>query len=148
MLDPDAESAKSLTLAAIIIQAAFSAVGVLMVLMFTTFYLTYAPSLPAGQTGTTMPVFLPGIFVAAFGFSFSIGLLWILLDYFLIYKKLAEGRVAEAETPGIVLGIAQLVLGGLISGIMLIVAYVKIRDSRTRYPQRYGYTQPPTPPAY
>ncbi|MBX8637693.1 MAG: hypothetical protein KIY11_04955, partial [Thermoplasmata archaeon] len=57
------------------------------------------------------------------------GLLWILLDYFLIYRKLVTGKVEEAETPALVLGTIQLILGGVITGILLIVAYVKIKDS-------------------
>lgn len=64
-----------------------------------------------------------------FSVALLIGLLWIILDYFLIYRRLAMEKVKEAETPSIVLGIIQLIFGGLIPGILLIVAWVKIKDS-------------------
>jgi hypothetical protein len=40
--------------------------------------------------------------------------------------------VREAETPALVLGVLQLVLGGVISEVLLILAYTKIRDSLNR----------------
>lgn len=79
-------------------------------------------------------------FAAIMSIILLIGILWILLDYFLIYKRLATERVKEAETPAIVLGIIQLIFAGLIPGILLIIAYVKIRDSleRSRIPTQPG----------
>ena len=40
-----------------------------------------------------------------------------------------QERVADAETSSLVLGILQLIFGGVIPGILLIIAYAKIRDS-------------------
>jgi len=38
-----------------------------------------------------------------------------------VYKKLSLEKVREAETPSLVLGIVQLIFGGVISGILLII---------------------------
>lgn len=118
MLDSDASTAKTLTLVAIIIQVIFFVIGIVAI---------------AGLAivASTSGVPLLGA-AGAFGILFLVGLIWILLDYFLVYKPLAEERVEEAQTPSIVLGIIQLIIGGVITGILLIVAYVKIRDSMTR----------------
>lgn len=51
------------------------------------------------------------------------------LDYFFIYKPLADGNATRAEVPTLLLGILQLFVGGVLSGIILIIAWVKIRDS-------------------
>lgn len=145
MLDQDASSAKSLTLAAIIIQAVFFVIGILLVLLLAIAFVT-----TTGPTGATMSIAGAGVFTLFFSVGFAISLVWILLDYFLIYKKLAEERVSEAETPCIVLGIIQLLFSGLIPGILLIIAYVKIRDSTRRYQpypgQQPGPIPPPPPP--
>ena len=129
MLDSDANTAKTLTLVAIILQVVFFVIGIfaVAVLAFVASGVTTTTS-PGGTVTTTGPVG-PGIFSVVFGTVFLIGLLWILLDYFLIYKKLAEDKVEEAETPALVLGIIQLIFGGVITGILVIVAYVKIKDS-------------------
>ncbi len=132
MLDSDANTAKTLTLVAIILQVVFFIIGIFAIVALAA--LTIGPGITTTtSTGTTVttspPGFGVGIFGAVFGVIFLIGLLWILLDYFLIYKKLAEDKVGEAETPALVLGIIQLLFGGIITGILLIVAYVKIKDS-------------------
>ncbi len=51
------------------------------------------------------------------------------MDYVLIYDKLRRGEVAQSETSASILGILQLVLGGVIPVLLLIIAWVKIRDS-------------------
>ncbi|MBX8634396.1 MAG: hypothetical protein M1422_02945 [Candidatus Thermoplasmatota archaeon] len=133
-LDNDANTAKTLTLIAIMLQVVFLVLVIFAIAAFV-------PLTPSGTTttisnGTTVttvtispPIFDAGIVGSFFGVIFLIGLLWILLDYFLIYKKLAEEKVGDAETPALVLGIIQLLFGGIITGILLIVAYVKIKDS-------------------
>ena len=132
MLDSDASTAKTLTLVAIILQVVFFVIGIFEVIALVVLF-SFRPSVTT-STGTTITshvVPLSGLAIISIVFSFAllIGILWIFLDYFLIYKKLKEERVREAETPSLVLGIIQLIFGGLIPGILLIVAYVKIRDS-------------------
>lgn len=59
--------------------------------------------------------------------------IFIFLNYFLIYKPLNEGRGRKAETPALVLGILQIIpFGGVIPGILLLISWVKIRDSLGR----------------
>ena len=132
MLDSDSSTAKTLTLVAIILQVVFFVIGIIEVIALVVLF-SFRPSVTT-STGTTITshvVPLSGLAIISIVFSFAllIGILWIFLDYFLIYKKLKEERVREAETPSLVLGIIQLIFGGLIPGILLIVAYVKIRDS-------------------
>ncbi|MDG6929444.1 MAG: hypothetical protein JRN29_05330 [Nitrososphaerota archaeon] len=124
-LDSDADLAKTLTILAMAIQALFFLLGVFM----ASFLL---PIQAVGPGGFMM---FPMVFSSfLFGFGFLIGILWILMDYLLVYRPLAESRVQSAESSSIVLGILQLIFGGLIPGILLIVAWVKIRDSLRRPP--------------
>ncbi|MGC8563205.1 MAG: hypothetical protein ACP5NO_08495, partial [Thermoplasmata archaeon] len=110
-------------------------IGIIEVIAFVAlFSVRTTVTSPTGTTVTSQSVPQVGlsIFSLVFSFALLIGILWIVLDYFLIYKKLAMERVSEAEAPALVLGIIQLIFGGLIPGILLIVAYVKIRDSVNR----------------
>lgn len=128
MLDSDASTAKTLVLVAIIFQAIFFVIGIFEVIALAAFLtLTTVP-----PTSSTLSLGAFGIITVVFSAALAIGILWIVLDYFLIYKRLKEERVREAETPALVLGIIQLIFGGLIPGILLIIAYVKIRDSLHR----------------
>jgi hypothetical protein len=79
-------------------------------------------------TGATFDFF--GIFFTVFAIGFVISIIWIALDYFLVYRNLGSAiTIPNARTPALVLGIIQLIFGGLIPGILLIVAYLKIGDS-------------------
>ena len=136
MLDSDASTAKTLTLVAIVLQLIFFAIGVVAIFGLLTF-LSIAHVTTTTSNGTyisypTSPLFGLGIAAVVFSIFFLIGLVWILLDYFLVYKKLVSEKIREAEMPSLVLGIVQLIFGGVISGILLIIAYVKIRDSLER----------------
>ena len=128
MLDSDASTAKTLVLVAIIFQAIFFAIGISEIIALAAFFTV--TTVPA--TSSTLSLGAFGIITVVFSAALAIGILWIVLDYFLIYKRLKEERVREAETPALVLGIIQLIFGGLIPGILLIIAYVKIRDSLHR----------------
>ena len=146
MLDSDASSAKSLVFAAIIIQLVFFLIGILGVFGFAALFglatnVTATGSTP-GTTISTVPSLGFGLFFMLFSGFFLIGLVWILLDYFLVYKRLESGNVREAETPVLVLGILQLLFGGIISGILLIIAYTKIGDSIRRNPRNQQNTFP------
>lgn len=150
MLDPDANTAKTLTLVTIILQALFFVFGLIALVGLLAFFAASSSAVPGSAT-TTVSFTGLGLITAVFSIGFAIGIVWLLLEYFLIYKKLAEEKVAEAETPAIVLGIITLLFGGVITGILLIVAYVKIRDSRARsfaWAQQQYQTQPPPPPSF
>lgn len=118
MLDRDASAAKSLVLATLILEGVFTAIGVLVLVIAVI-----------GTVIGGVDIATIGIMTAVFMVFFAIGIMWLLLDYYLVYKPLAQERVYDAETPSIVLGILQLIFAGIIPGILLIIAYVKIRDS-------------------
>jgi len=140
MLDSDARTAKTLTLVALLLQTVFFVIGILVVTALIAISLSsfVQTTGPGGQTTTlsTAPSGFFAFFGIVLGFIFLIGFLWILLDYFLIYRRLAKGDVKGAETPSLVLGIIQLIFGGVITGILLIIAYVKINDSLERNHQQ------------
>lgn len=149
MLDPDADSAKGLMIAAIIVQVLFVVIWLFALVVFLFFFVA-TPMTPA-PTVTTPTVVFPFFSFTLFFTSFLIvGILWIILDFFLIYQRLSDNRVAEAETPALVLGILQIIAGGVVPGILVIIAYIKIRDSlrnaRYRYQQQYPFQQ--QPPGY
>ncbi len=150
MLDPDAQSAKTLTLVAVILQVVFLLIAIVVVLFAgiagnNTVVTTYFSNGTAHKTQTvtvtsSAPIFGLTIVVILI---LVIGLMWVLLDYFLVYRELAHETVDKASTPAIVLGILQLIFGGLIPGILLIVAYVKIRDSVNRRYSSQGQQKAP-----
>jgi hypothetical protein len=127
MYDPDISTARTLTLVVIILQSIFFVIG--LVIFSSVFALI-------SSSGATFPGF--GIFGAVFGLFFVFSFIWIPLDYFLVYRNLySSNTAAGARTPALVLGIIQLLFGGTIPGILLILAYVKIGDSMARRWQRY-----------
>ncbi len=118
----DLDTAITLTLVALILEAVFLAIGVLLLVVFL-------PFIAALQTGMPISsIFLVGLFVVAG----IVGVLFLLLTYFLVYKRLKDEQVQRALTPALVLGIIALVLVGVISGILLIVAYMKAKDAHTK----------------
>ncbi len=138
MLDSDASTAKTLTLVAIILQLVFFFIGILGVIGLAAlvgFASSISASSSSGSTVNTFPSVGFGIVFFVLSGFFLIGLLWLLMDYFLVYRRLDSGRVREAETPSLLLGILQLLFGGVITGILLIIAYVKIGDSLRRNQQ-------------
>ncbi len=137
-LDYDASTAKSLVLAAMILGVIFFAMGLIGVAVLLTFLYT------AGQLGASSPPpvaisasFL-GIIVLIF---FPIAIVWVLLDFFLIYKPISRGKISSAEDPALILGIIQIAVGGFITGVLLIIAWVKIRDSIANSSGRTGNTE-------
>ncbi len=131
----DASTAKTLTLVAMIFQIIFFVIEVFEVIAIVAL-LTFSTSVTTSTGATVKRQLVPfgGLAIVSFVFSFAllIGIIWIVLNYILIYNKLATERVQEAEIPALVLRIIQLIFGSVISGILLIIAYVKIRDSLNR----------------
>ncbi|MDG6996336.1 MAG: zinc-ribbon domain-containing protein [Nitrososphaerota archaeon] len=127
-VDPDASAARMLTLIAIILGAIFFIVG-----LFVSMFVLFGTSFFMGA-----PLMVVGFFPMMFGFGFLISILWIALDYFLVYRNLfSSNDIPNARTPALVLGVMQLIFGGVIPGILLIIAYVKIGDSMRRRGQAY-----------
>lgn len=125
-MDHYAESARTLSLVAIILVAVFT--GLVWLWFAILFGAAFAMNPPSGNSFPMFPLYIPamtifGIAAAAFG------LLWIFLDYFLIYKRIVTGNLAGAKDTSLILGILQLLFGGVVPGILLIVAYVQIDNS-------------------
>jgi hypothetical protein len=133
-IDPDASTARTVTLVAIILQVIFFAIGIFVV----SFFFFVAMPITISGIGTSPAVTPPsfpifGLVAFVFSLSFLVSIVWIALDYFLVYRNLGStSTIAAAKTPSIVLGVVQLIFGGVIPGILLIVAYIKIGDSMQR----------------
>jgi hypothetical protein len=78
-----------------------------------------------------------------------IGIIWVVLIYLFSYQRTTEGDYEGARTPTLVFAILSLVTFGLISGILYLIAYVKLGDaaSESRTPSPMGWPTPPVPPA-
>ncbi len=115
-VDPDAYTARTLTFVAIILGAIFFVLGLFVSTLFVA-----------------ARFFMVGFFPAMFGLGFLISIVWIALDYLLVYRNLfSPNDIPSARGPALILGILQLILGGIIPGILLLIAYVKIGDSMRR----------------
>lgn len=130
-MDSDASSAKTLALVEIILQLVFFTIGAVAIVGNAAYLSPGNVVTGSGGLVTTTIVksSAPIIILVVFSISLLSGLLRILLDYFLVYKKLALEKFRESETPSLILGIIQLIFEGIVPGILLIIAYVKIRDS-------------------
>jgi hypothetical protein len=125
--DPDASSARTLTLVAIVFQLIFFLIGIFAAL----FVFSATAGVPFGFS-------LAFVFGAIFVFAFALSVIWIALDYLFVYRNLQrESDVPKARMPALVLGVIQLIFGGLIPGVLLIVAYIKIGESMRRRGQQY-----------
>jgi zinc ribbon protein len=121
-LEPDASTARTLTLVAIVLQLVFFLGGLLIVSAF----LLAVASVVGGSIAF-------GFIGAILGTVFSVSILWIVLDYFLVYRNLeSRDRFERARSWALVLGILQLVIGGVLPGIFLIIAWLKIDEAVRR----------------
>jgi hypothetical protein len=135
----DIDTAKTLTLVAMVFQVIFLAIGILLFMfLLAVTVMTVGPSpymQPIDRVSTfqeqqlQMVAFVPLLIFMGFGI---LPLIFLLLTYFLVYVRLREGRVEKALAPALILGILNVILGGLISGILLIIAYVKAKDAHTK----------------
>lgn len=76
--------------------------------------------------GAITLVFLIGFFLIIAG---VLGIVWLVVVYLLSYQRVVEGRYEEAKTPTLIVAILSLITFNLISGILYIIAYVKLGDA-------------------
>jgi uncharacterized BrkB/YihY/UPF0761 family membrane protein len=89
------------------------------------------------ETATTLA--LVAIILDVIGFVFALvtiflvilPLIFMILNYVFVYSRLKENHPDLAQTPALALGIIELIFGGIIPGILLIICYVKINDGIT-----------------
>lgn len=81
-------------------------------------------------------IFLLGLFLLSltiFGGLFLVagvfGLIWLVVVYVFAYSRVQDGQYEEAQVPTLVCGILTLLFGGIVSGILYIVAYLKLGDA-------------------
>ncbi len=109
------------------------------------------PTNPSGQTAGTLilvGLILQGIevlvllgfgllfllvpFVGAIVLGFALfGIIWLVLVYVFSYQRTREGDYQGARTPTIVFAILSLLSFALISGILYLIAYIKLGDAET-----------------
>lgn len=79
---------------------------------------------------------LAGLLALSFA---AIGIVWIFLVYLFSYVRVREGDYEGARTPTLVFAILSLITIGLISGILYLVAYVKLGDADWESHQRTAW---------
>ncbi len=137
-MDPDLQSAKTFTLIAIILQAVLLVFALISISVFTitssqTVAIIHNPNGTTQRIVSSPTVYINPLTMLFILIAVSIiPVVMIFLDYFLVYKPISKERAEESKTPSLVLGIIQLFTGGIIVGILLIIAYVKINDAINR----------------
>jgi hypothetical protein len=58
-----------------------------------------------------------------------LGFIWLFLIWMFSYKPVREGRYEAAKTPTLVFAILSLISLGIISGILYLIAYIKLGDA-------------------
>ena len=119
---PSAGTAKTLVIIALI----FQLIGAVIILPFLLILPLFAF---AGGFGIILGV--------ALGVGLLIGLFFLYAGYAWVYVRIRNGQYAGARTPALILGIIGLIFGGFITGILYLIAYVKIGDSMRRRGQTY-----------
>ncbi|HEV8049642.1 MAG TPA: hypothetical protein VGP88_03510 [Thermoplasmata archaeon] len=124
---PSQGTAETLIIVAFVLQIIFSAV----VLFFGAFGLLFGAFFFFSVGGALILV-LAGIVVV-------IPILMLYVAYRYSYARTRDGDFAGARGPTLLLGIIGLIFGGLIVGILYIVAYVKLGDAESETHQLGGW---------
>ncbi|MFQ5837156.1 MAG: hypothetical protein ACE5HJ_00035 [Thermoplasmata archaeon] len=120
----DVESAKAMTLVALVFEAIIFAAstlvgGTLIILVFPVW-----PALPLWS----QLLIVSGWIILA---------LLLFLTYHLVYRELLRGMVSRATAPALILGILELFVG-VIPGIFLIIAYFKSNNAQGKMLLSHG----------
>lgn len=76
----------------------------------------------------------------------GIGVVWVVLVWLFSYQRTQEGDYSGARTPTLVFAILSLITVGLISGILYLIAYVKLGDAMERGSPNFAWGAAPQPP--
>ena len=76
--------------------------------------------------GALLLVVIIGVFLLFVGF---LGIIWLLIVYFFSYRPVVDGRFEQARTPTLLVAILSLLTVNLLSGILYLIAYVKLGDA-------------------
>lgn len=103
----------SIILIAILSQALLAIMGVIL-----TFLLTIAS---IASKNISLIFFFSG-----FEVTISIlGLVWVILDFILIFNNL-QNDLNQAKKASLILGILQFIFGGIIPGIIILILYLRL----------------------
>ncbi|MCI4352776.1 MAG: DUF973 family protein [Thermoplasmata archaeon] len=131
---PSASTAKTLILVGLILQLIFALVFLIGLGALALF---------AASVGG-FAVVIAGVYVALG----AIGFVWFVLVWMLCYKPVTEGRYDSAKTPTLVFAILSIVTGGILSGILYLIAYIKLGDAvREQQMPPQGYPGAPIAPS-
>lgn len=51
---------------------------------------------------------------------------WVLINYYILYKPIAKDEIELVVSPALALGILELILGGIVPGILILVAHSRM----------------------
>ena len=96
----------------------------------------------------TLPV--PPIFYGLLLVGGVLSLVWLVLVYALSYTRIRDGDLEEARTPTLVFAILSLISGGIVPGILYLVAYLMLGQALDQMeaqqaPARSPSFPPPVP---
>lgn len=127
---PSGSTAKTLILVGLILQMIF-------VLIF------FGIGIPLLAFAALFP--LLAVIYVAFG---VLGIVWLILIWMFSYQPVREGRYEAAKTPTLVFAILSLVTLGIISGILYLIAFIKLGDAiREAQMPPQGYPGAPIAPS-
>ncbi len=135
--EAESSATKTLVLIAMIVQGVIFVVAIAVASLILSFVGTGGGiSVTDGNTNATAIFSGPVGGSLAFGFvvlifvtAFFLSAIWIVLDFLLVYRNLySASNIERAHAPALILGVLQLVGGGVIPGLLLLFAYLKIGD--------------------
>jgi hypothetical protein len=141
-------TARTLTVAAIIVAAIFLLITIAEAIFFVPAVARSAEIISnttrtITETGTTVTLapiagseissFVTSLLLAFYSIAIIVQAVWIVADYFLIFTRFRTREAMDStRSPTLVLGILQLIFGGVVPGILLLVAHSKVGDSMRR----------------
>jgi zinc-ribbon domain len=135
--EAESSATKTLVLIAMIAQGVIFVVAIAVASLFLSFVgtgggitvtdgNTNATALFSGPVGGSLAF---GFVVLIFVTGFFLSAVWIVLDFLLVYRNLdTASNIERARAPSLILGVIQLVGGGVVPGLLLLFAYLKIGD--------------------
>lgn len=114
------DSARTMTLVAMVFQAIILAGA-----------LSAGPLLLIFGVWTSLPAWAQIVIVSSWPVLAS----FLILTYYLMYRKLTEETASEARVPGLVLGVLGLLAGGILPGVFLLIAYYKVAVAEAKFVQ-------------
>lgn len=111
---PSASTSKTLILIGLILQLVFALI----------FLIGFGVLAFVSAAFGVFPVF--AVIYIAFG---ALGFIFLILVWMLSYKPTTEGRYEAARTPTLVFAILSLITISIISGILYLIAYIKLGDA-------------------